>query len=88
MKAQQLGFDKLSTVQQWMCEHILGIQPATPDDKPEPRTSQADKWALHLTAARQYHQREGHLKVPRKNAAREAGTSAVLPQSARLRESA
>ncbi|WP_245685716.1 DEAD/DEAH box helicase [Streptomyces yerevanensis] len=63
----RLGWDKLTTVQQWMCEHILGIQPATDDEKPKPRTSQADKWAMHYEAAKQYYQREGHLKVPRKH---------------------
>ncbi|MGW0819439.1 helicase associated domain-containing protein [Streptomyces viridiviolaceus] len=34
-----------------MCEHILGVQPASEDEKPRPRTSQADKWALNYTAA-------------------------------------
>ncbi|MGW1711615.1 Helicase associated domain protein [Streptomyces sp. NPDC002206] len=65
--AQRLQWDKLSGVQQWMLEHILGITPASKDEKPKPRTSQADKWALHLTAATQYYQREGHLHVPRKH---------------------
>lgn len=36
-------------------------------EKPKPRTSQADKWTLNLTAATQYYQREGHLQVPRKH---------------------
>ncbi|MFH8574202.1 helicase associated domain-containing protein [Streptomyces sp. NPDC017993] len=63
----RLGWESLSTVQQWMCEHVLGIQPATEDEKPKPRTSQADKWAMHLTAAQQYYEREGHLHVPRKH---------------------
>ncbi|MFD7446733.1 Helicase associated domain protein [Streptomyces sp. NPDC059909] len=67
VRAQRLGWDKLTGVQQWMLEHILGIQPATEDEKPRPRTSQANKWAMHLTAARQYYEREGHLKVPRKH---------------------
>ncbi|MGW8955598.1 Helicase associated domain protein [Streptomyces sp. NPDC055709] len=63
----RLGWDQLTTVQQWMCEQVLGIQPAAEEEKPKPRTSQADKWAMHLTAARQYYEREGHLKVPRKH---------------------
>ncbi|MFF8973680.1 Helicase associated domain protein [Streptomyces sp. NPDC014995] len=67
VKTVRFGWDKLTTVQQWMCEHILGIQPATDDEKPKPRTSQAEKWALHLAAAKQYYEREGHLKVPRKH---------------------
>ncbi|WP_406320036.1 Helicase associated domain protein [Streptomyces sp. NBC_01637] len=65
--AQRIGWDKLTGVQQWMLEHILGITPASEDEKPKPRTSQADKWALHLTAATQYYEREGHLRVPRKH---------------------
>ncbi len=67
VRAQRLGWDKLTTVQQWMCEHILGIEPADEEEKPKPRTSRADKWALNLAAARQFYEREGHLKVPRKH---------------------
>lgn len=29
--------------------------------------NQAQKWAMHLVAARQFFEREGHLKVPRKH---------------------
>ncbi|MGY4991600.1 helicase associated domain-containing protein [Streptomyces nigrescens] len=61
------SWDKLTTVQQWMCEQVLGIEPATEDEKPKPRTSQADKWAANLAAARQFFEREGHLQVPRKH---------------------
>ncbi|MEU1407860.1 Helicase associated domain protein [Streptomyces sp. NPDC005728] len=67
VRVQRFGFDKLSTVQQWMCEHILGITPATEDEKPAPHRTQADKWALNYTAARQFYGREGHLQVPRKH---------------------
>ncbi|WP_440581424.1 Helicase associated domain protein [Streptomyces sp. PT19] len=67
VRSVRLGWDNLTNVQQWMCEHILGIQPATDDEKPKPRRTQADKWAMNLAAARQYYQREGHLQVPRKH---------------------
>lgn len=50
-----------------MCEQVLGIEPASEDEKPKSHTSQAQKWALNLAAARQYHEREGHLKVLRKH---------------------
>jgi hypothetical protein len=50
-----------------MLEHILGITPASEDEKPRPRTSQADKWALNYQAAKQFYEREGHLRVPRKH---------------------
>jgi hypothetical protein len=53
-----------------MCQHILGIEPATENEKPRPRQSQADKWALNYQAARQFYQREGHLRVPRKHTER------------------
>ncbi|EFL37196.1 helicase [Streptomyces viridochromogenes DSM 40736] len=67
VRSVRLGWDKLTGVQQWMCEHILGIQPAAENEKPKPRTSQASKWALNYTAAKQYYRREGHLRVPRKH---------------------
>ncbi|WP_439333416.1 helicase associated domain-containing protein [Streptomyces cahuitamycinicus] len=67
VRSVRMGRDKLTGVQQWMCEHILGIQPATQNEKPKPRTSQAAKWALNYQAARQFYQREGHLRVPRKH---------------------
>jgi hypothetical protein len=67
VRSVRFGWDKLTGVQQWMCEHILGIQPAAQDEKPKPRTSQADKWAMNLAAARQFYEREGHLRVPRKH---------------------
>ncbi|MFK0050092.1 Helicase associated domain protein [Streptomyces sp. NPDC090741] len=61
------GWDQLTAVQQWMCEQVLGIEPAGEDEKPKPRTSQADKWAMHYAAAAQFFAREGHLTVPRKH---------------------
>ncbi|MGA5318155.1 Helicase associated domain protein [Streptomyces pseudogriseolus] len=67
VRSQRLGWDKLTSAQQWLCEQVLGIEPAADDEKPKPRTSQADKWALNLAAARQFYQREGHLRVPRKH---------------------
>lgn len=71
----RFGGDKLTNVQQWMCENILGIQPATEDEKPRLRRTQADKWALNYAAARQFHEREGHLQVPRQHVERIAVAS-------------
>jgi hypothetical protein len=65
VKTVRFGWEKLSTVQQWMCEHILGIEPAGEEEKPKPRRTQADKWALNYAAAKQFY--EGHLRVPRKH---------------------
>ncbi|MBB4796280.1 superfamily II DNA or RNA helicase [Streptomyces nodosus] len=67
VRSVRLGWDNLTTVQQWMCKHILGIEPAGEDEKPLPRRTQADKWALNYEAAKQYYEREGHLRVPRKH---------------------
>jgi superfamily II DNA or RNA helicase len=67
VRSVRLGWDKLTTVQQWMCEQVLGIEPAAEDEKPQPRRTQADKWAMNYTAAKQYYEREGHLRVPRKH---------------------
>ncbi|MGW0093793.1 helicase associated domain-containing protein [Streptomyces sp. NPDC003328] len=73
VSAQRLGWDKLTGAQQWMCKHVLGIQPADEDEKPKPRRSQADKWATNYTAAKQFYEREGHLKVPRRHVERIVG---------------
>ncbi|MEY7979460.1 Helicase associated domain protein [Streptomyces pilosus] len=67
VRAQRLGWDKLTSVQQWLCEQVLGIEPAREDEKPATRRSQADKWAMNYEAARQFYEREGHLRVPRKH---------------------
>lgn len=69
----RLGWDQLTAVRQWTYEHVLGIQPAGEDEKPKPRRTQADKWAMHYAAARQHYQREGHLRVPRKHIERIVG---------------
>ncbi|WP_134656338.1 DEAD/DEAH box helicase [Streptomyces sp. H23] len=66
VQSVRLGWDQLTTVQQWMCEQVLGIEPASEDEKPRPRRTQADKWAMNYQAAKQYYEREGHLQVPRK----------------------
>ncbi|MGQ5228625.1 helicase associated domain-containing protein [Streptomyces sp. yara] len=63
----RLGWNNLTTVQQWMCEQVLGIEPATEDEKPKPRRTQADKWALNYQAAKQFFERKGHLRMPRKH---------------------
>ncbi|MDT0611038.1 DEAD/DEAH box helicase [Streptomyces lancefieldiae] len=67
VRSVRLGWDRLTTVQQWMCQHILGIEPAGEEEKPRPRRTHADKWAINYTAARQFYEREGHLRVPRKH---------------------
>ncbi|MFI8347683.1 Helicase associated domain protein [Streptomyces sp. NPDC085596] len=73
VQSVRYGWDQLTTVQQWMCEQVLGIESASENEKPKARVSQADKWALNYKAAKQYYQREGHLQVPRKHIERTLG---------------
>ncbi|MEU1434476.1 Helicase associated domain protein [Streptomyces sp. NPDC005786] len=73
VQSVRLGWHQLTTVQQWMCEHVLGIEPATKNEKPTPRRTQADKWAMSYQAAKQFYEREGHLQVPRKHIERIIG---------------
>ncbi|MFC4497888.1 Helicase associated domain protein [Streptomyces ovatisporus] len=63
-RSQQAGWDKLSSAQQWLLQHILGIQPVA-ENKRKPRRNRAQIWAENLTATRQYRAREGNLNVPR-----------------------
>ncbi|MGW1411640.1 helicase associated domain-containing protein [Streptomyces sp. NPDC002403] len=65
--AQRFGWEQLLPVQQWILENTLGLRAAWEDERPVKRT-QDTMWALNLTAARQFHAREGHLRVPRKHA--------------------
>ncbi|MEU2475594.1 Helicase associated domain protein [Streptomyces sp. NPDC012842] len=67
VQAVRTGWDKLTGAQQWMCGQVLGIEPAEEAEKPKASMSQAQKWAMHLAAAQQFFEREGHLKVPRKH---------------------
>ncbi|MCZ9349127.1 Helicase associated domain protein [Streptomyces mutabilis] len=73
VQSVRLGWNQLTTVQQWMCEQVLGITPASEDEKPPPRRTQADKWAMNYQAAKQFYAREGHLQVPRKHVERIVG---------------
>ncbi|MEU3982122.1 Helicase associated domain protein [Streptomyces sp. NPDC026672] len=67
VRTQRLGWDRLTVGQRWLCEHVLGFGPADERERPAPRVSHADKWALNLAAAAQFREREGHLSVPRKH---------------------
>ncbi|MEV5205706.1 Helicase associated domain protein [Streptomyces sp. NPDC053720] len=64
--AQRHGWEQLLPAQQWLLDNVLGIEPAQDEERPVRRT-QGDMWALNLLAARQFHAREGHLRVPRKH---------------------
>nr|WP_244211490.1 helicase associated domain-containing protein [Streptomyces antibioticus] len=64
--AQRQGWDKLTPAQQWLLGSTLGLEPAGPGARPGKLTA-AGKWALNLRAARQFHDREGHLRPARKH---------------------
>ncbi|MET8566403.1 helicase associated domain-containing protein [Streptomyces flaveolus] len=64
--AQRQGWDKLSPAQQWLLGSTLGLEPAGPEARPGKLTAD-QKWALNLRAARQFHDREGHLRPARKH---------------------
>ncbi|MFI5774823.1 helicase associated domain-containing protein [Streptomyces sp. NPDC051658] len=66
MNAQRFGWEQLLSVQQWILENTLKVTPSGEDERPVKRT-QDSKWAANLAAARQFHAREGHLRVPRKH---------------------
>ncbi|WP_435858240.1 Helicase associated domain protein [Streptomyces olivaceoviridis] len=67
--AQRQGWDKLSPAQQWLLGSTLGLEPAGPEARPGKLTADG-KWALNLRAARQLHDREGHLRPARKHVER------------------
>ena len=62
---QQIGWAKLGPAQQWMCEHVLGLQPLAPEERPKEKVPHAEKERRNLLAAAQFRAREGHLNVPR-----------------------
>ncbi|MFE2582919.1 helicase associated domain-containing protein [Streptomyces sp. NPDC059378] len=62
---QRTGWDKLTPAQQWLLESV-GIAPTEGEPVAGAPRSQDARWAANLTAARQFHAREGHLSVPRK----------------------
>ncbi|MGC4986766.1 Helicase associated domain protein [Streptomyces sp. DT193] len=68
-RAQRAGWEKLTPVQQWLLDSVLGLEPLTPQEAAaQPtRKTQANRWATHLAAARQYRAREGHLHVGRQH---------------------
>ena len=64
-RVQQLGWDRLGPAQQWMCEHVLGLVPLAPEERPKGKVPHVEKEHRNLLAAAQYRAREGHLNTPR-----------------------
>lgn len=48
-----------------MCEHVLGLVPLAPEERPKEKVSWAEKESRNLAAAAQYREREGHINAPR-----------------------
>ncbi|MFE2283637.1 Helicase associated domain protein [Streptomyces sp. NPDC059443] len=65
LRGQRNSWERLSWAQRWLLEHTLGVTPAVGADRPRARVPHAQAWAAHLEAARQFHERERHLRVPR-----------------------
>ncbi|WP_430381373.1 Helicase associated domain protein [Streptomyces arenae] len=64
---QRAGWDKLMPTQQWLLESMGIVPPAEGEPTAGAPRSQDARWAINLTAARQFHAREGHLQVPRQH---------------------
>ncbi|MFF9006803.1 Helicase associated domain protein [Streptomyces goshikiensis] len=73
LRSQRLSWERLSWAQRWLLEHTLGAAPATGAELPPPRVAHAAAWAAHLEAARRFHERERHLRVPRTHVERVGG---------------
>lgn len=57
----------------------VGVEALADGEGVEPvRRTQDDRWAANLAAARQFHAREGHLRVPRKTVEDVAGEQIKL----------
>ncbi|MFD6822930.1 Helicase associated domain protein [Streptomyces sp. NPDC060085] len=65
--AQRAGWERLMPAQRFLLESIGVEAPVEGEAVVGPvRRTQGDRWAVNVAAARQFHAREGHLRVPRK----------------------
>jgi superfamily II DNA or RNA helicase len=63
---QVAGWGRLVPAQQYLLES-LGVDPERGPELRPVRKSQDELWERNMTAARQFHAREGHLRVPRQH---------------------
>ncbi|MFD3838568.1 substrate-binding domain-containing protein [Streptomyces sp. NPDC058642] len=63
---QTAGWDKLTPAQHYLLES-LGVDPEREPELRPVRRSQDELWERNMTASRQFHAREGHLRVPRQH---------------------
>lgn len=73
LRGQRHAWERLAWTQRWLLEHTLGVVPAEGADRPRKRVGHGAAWAAHLEAARQFHARERHLRVPRTHVERVGG---------------
>ncbi|WP_408649605.1 helicase associated domain-containing protein, partial [Kitasatospora sp. CMC57] len=66
-RAQRVGWEKLGPAQQWLVEHVLGLEPLAAEELPPVKVPHGEKERRNLAAAAQYRAREGHLNVGRKH---------------------
>lgn len=64
IQTQRQTWDRLARPQQWFLETCLHLEPAHAPPTPVRRT-RMEMWMLNLAAAKRFHEREGHLNVPR-----------------------
>ncbi|MFJ8038888.1 helicase associated domain-containing protein [Kitasatospora sp. NPDC096147] len=64
-RAQRVGWAKLGPAQQWLVEHVLGLEPLAAEELPPVKVSHAEKERRNLAAAAQYRERTGNLNVGR-----------------------
>ncbi|MEV7130096.1 helicase associated domain-containing protein [Streptomyces sp. NPDC093260] len=61
--AQRRQWDTLLPAQRWLLEKPLELERAAWNER-SARRSQSAAWERNITVARQFHAREGHLRVP------------------------
>jgi hypothetical protein len=66
ISTQRAAWDGLAPAQRFLLETV-GVDPEEAGPVRPVARSQTDRWETNLTAARQFHAREGHLQVPRKH---------------------
>ncbi|MFF1519878.1 helicase associated domain-containing protein [Streptomyces sp. NPDC058305] len=75
---QRVGWERLMPAQRFLLESIGVEAPAEDEAVGSVRRMQGERWAVNVAAARQFHAREGHLRVPRKTAEDVAGEQIKL----------
>ncbi|MFE9790314.1 helicase associated domain-containing protein [Streptomyces goshikiensis] len=76
LRSQRLSWERLSWAQRWLLEHTLGAAPAAGAELPPPRVAHRGGLGgapAPAGAARRFHERERHPRVPRTHVERGGG---------------